>query len=1298
MQHTTETLAPARPSATIRTIILPHPEPSITALLSHQASVRPDETAAVSAEGRLTFRELESAARALAARLRRIGVGPDDCVGLYAEPSLDLLVGAWGILFAGAAYLPLSPEYPEERVRYMVDDSRCAVVVAQRSLEDRLTQLAPRTTRVILPHHLRGEGGEDLAPPAPEALAYVIYTSGSTGRPKGVMIEHRSIAAQLRWLHACGHLGPDVTILQKTPMSFDAAQWEILAPAAGSRVVVGAPGLYRDPEALVTTIIEGGVTALQCVPTLLQALLDTGRFDQCAGLRRVFSGGEGLSRKLARAFADTLPRASLVNLYGPTECTINATAHVVDLDAVGAESGTVPIGVPVDNTTCYILDAQMAPVGIEETGELYIGGVQLARGYLHQPELTGTRFVRSPFVPSQRLYKTGDLARWNEDGTVQFVGRADNQVKLRGYRVELDEVALAIEEHAWVRRAAAVLVDNPRTGQRDLVGCIELNPREAALMDQGSHGGHHQSKESRLQVRAQLSNAGLRDAEDLRGRAVLALPGREESARQRRAAYARKTYRYFDGGCVTGDDLRSLLAEASAPRIRPAQFAVPDEAGAVGIAQIGEILRWFGQFHSAERLLPKYSYASPGALYAVQMYLQSEGAFGIDPGVHYYHPADHALVRITDRERPRAGDGASADRLLVHFAGRRQAIEPVYRTNIGEVLEMEVGHMLGVFEEALAPYGLTLRPAGYDEAARGLLGIADEDHYLGTFELSAGPVERGPADDTELFVQAHPGRIDGLATGLYRFAEGRLAPVSEDVILSRHVIAINQRVYHRAGFGVAVVSRAQEGWLRYISLGAMLHRLQRNRLGLGLMSSGYSSKTGHPLPAARRLDDLIASRGIDTGPSYFALGGALAQSQIESEGMYEDTVHMMGPAELVKEELAQSLPSYMIPNRILVVDRLPLTSNGKVDNARLAAEASRAAATSAAPYTAPSTPTERWLAEQWARTLHYDQVSTQDEFFASGGNSLVAVALVNRINKTFGSRLPMQVLFESPRLADLARRIETGTREPSPRIIALQREGCEPPVFCWPGLGGYPMNLRELGTALGTHRPFHGIQARGLNEGEQPFATIGETAAADIAEIRRIQPEGPYTLYGYSFGARVAFEAAWQLEQAGHEVDALLLLCPGNPKVGQADAARHGREAVFDNPAYLTILFSVFTGRTDGPHLERCLRAVGAEDDFVRFIHELLPALDTDLIRRITRIVEVTYEFDYTFHELAERRLAAPIGIVKAAGDDYSFLEGSSGYSTRPPRTIELGADHYSVLRQGAVADLAAAIRTLHGA
>ncbi|MFF8995939.1 amino acid adenylation domain-containing protein [Streptomyces sp. NPDC014983] len=1259
---------------------------SLRSLLDDQARMRPDDIAVATADGDLTFRDLTIEADRLGSRLTALGVTPDTCVGLYTGPSAALVTGVWGILTAGAAYLPLAPDYPEARLRYMVEDSGTRVVVTQPHLRDRLARLVPEGTTVVTIDDCPA-AGTPLPPRETQSdhLAYVIYTSGSTGKPKGVMIEQRSIISQLCWLDNCGHLGADVSILQKTPMSFDAAQWEILACAVGARVVMGTPGLFRDPEGIITMICERRVTALQGVPTLLQALVDTEQLDACGSLTRVFSGGEALTRALAQDLFQALPGVSLVNLYGPTETTINATSYWVDPEMLAGSSAPIlPVGVPADNVTCYILDENRQPVDIGESGELFIGGTQVARGYIGLPEVTKERFLTSPFNPTERLYRTGDLAQWNADGTIQFMGRTDNQVKLRGYRVELEEVASRIEEHTWVRRAAALVTEDPRTGGRTLVAAVELNERTAAVMDQGREDAtHHQSKASKLQVKAQLSNPGLRDAARLAGRPVLALPGAEGTGEQRRTAFARKTYRFYDGSDLTVDDVRALLAP------RPVEAVAPRAVTDLTLGELGTLLRWFGPFRSEERLLPKYVYASPGALYATQMYLEADGLLGLS-GAYYHHPVDHTLVRVGDM----AGPGGPF--LKVHFVGKRQAIEPVYKNNILEVLEFEAGHMLGVFEEVLPRYGLAIDPAGFDPEVTARLDVADDDHYLGTFTV--GPHHGTPRpDEVELFVQAHGEHVEGLPAGLYRHRDGELEPLGEQVVERRHVIAINQGVYDRSSIGISAVSRASDDWRHYMVLGTLLHRLQRVP-GMGLMSSGYSSKSGNPLPASRRLDDLLAAAAVPAAPaSYFMVGGRITSDQAEHEGMDEDAVHTRGPAEMIRDDLAQFLPDYMIPARVVVVNDLPLTANGKIDVKATAQLPQLTAARSAAAYVAPATATEKWLAAEWGRMLKYDCVSTQDGFFASGGNSLHAVALVNRVNKEFGAALPLQVIFETPKLADLATRIDAGAPERSSRLVPLHQDGFGSPVFVWPGLGGYPMNLRLLARGVDLDRPVTGIQAQGINAGEVPYAGIREMAMADVAEIRRTQPSGPYTLWGYSFGARVAFEAAWQLEQFGEKVENLLLICPGNPEVPQQDGQRPGREASFANPTYVAILFSVFAGTVHGPVVRACVRQTTDEDSFVSFVHARMPALDEGTIRRIARIVTETYEFEYSFRELQERRIDAPVTIFKARGDDYSFLENSSGYSARPPRVIDLDGDHYSVLKKHGVEELISRIRGVSG-
>jgi thioesterase domain-containing protein/acyl carrier protein len=852
-------------------------------------------------------------------------------------------------------------------------------------------------------------------------------------------------------------------------------------------------------------------------------------------------------------------------------------------------------------------------------------------------------------------------------------------VKLRGFRIELDEIKLAIENHDWVKNAAVIVKEDHNTGFQNLIAFIELNPKEAALMDQGNSGAHHQSKESKLQARAQLSNLGCRDAGEISGKAVLDLPGKVPTRHQRCQTFARKTYRFFEGGDVTAADIIRLLG-------RRVTGTGSRDLDMLNLATLGEILRYFGQYASKQRLLPKYGYASPGSLYATQMYLEINGVAGLAPGYYYYHPVHHQLILI------RVQAASATTQARIHFIGKKRAIEPVYKNNIQEVLEIETGHMVGQFEEILPAYGFDIRDVEFTPAAKDNLETADEDYYLGTFELVPYGMPR-PPDSLEIYVQTHPGRVADLPAGQYQYRDGGLEKISDELILKKHVIAINQEVYARASFGITVINRTTKHWMRYIDLGRKLHQLQANDLNLGLMSSGYSSKTGNDLPSARRMNRILTACDRQSGPSYFFVGGRISDEQVRSEGMKEDVVHMKGPTEMIREDLINFLPDYMMPNRVVVLDRLPLTANGKIDTKALEASDQARVGHGDRLFVAPRTNTEARISTIWKQDMKRDAVSVLDDFFESGGNSLIAVGLVNKLNKEFRSSLPLQVLFECPTIETLARRIDDKNVEPSSRLVRLRANGRQNPVYSWPGLGGYAMNLRQLASRLDIDRPFYGVQAHGINADEIPYATVREMAAADVTMIRRCQPNGPYTLWGYSFGARVAFEAAYQLEHSGEQIENLFLIAPGSPKVWAEHANAHHGGAAYNNRAYVTILFSVFAGSITDPLLDECLRVTKNGESFTSFISERFKNMDPDQVARIARIVYWTYNFNYTFHELAERTISAPITIFKAQGDDYSFIENSSGYSSRPPTVIDLEADHYSMLKDPDVDELAEAIR-----
>ncbi len=446
-------------------------------LFAAQAARSPAATALVCDGERLTYGELAARVHRLARALRREGVGPETRVAVCLERSPELAAALLAVLEAGAAYVPLDPDFPPERLAYMLADSAAPILLAgpgapalplggARRLE--LAELAS------VPPTGRPESPAAEVPLA--ALAYLLYTSGSTGRPKGVMVPHGAAVNHLRWVQATYALGRDDRVLLKTPISFDVSVRELFWPlAAGAAVVMARPGGQRDPGYLAELVARERVTVANFVPTLLAAFLDEPSLAGAGSLRRVIAGGEALSAELVERFHRRLPRAALHNHYGPTETAINATAWRCRPE----EPPPVPIGRPIANARVLLMDRAFQPVPIDAPGELWIGGAGVARGYCGRPDATAERFVPDPFasVPGERVYRTGDLARLRPDGALEFLGRTDEQVKVRGVRIEPAEVEAALAAHPAVREAAAAVRPDAR-GEGRLVGYVVV--RDAA--------------------------------------------------------------------------------------------------------------------------------------------------------------------------------------------------------------------------------------------------------------------------------------------------------------------------------------------------------------------------------------------------------------------------------------------------------------------------------------------------------------------------------------------------------------------------------------------------------------------------------------------------------------------------------------------------------------------------------------------------------------------------------------------------------------------------------------------------
>ena len=455
-----------------------HPLPPLTLrdLLLAQAARTPDTVALVDADSTLTFRQVRHQALHLAAQLRQSGVRSGDIVAVALPRSARLSIALLAVIEAGAAFLPLDLSYPPDRLAFMLADASPRIVITDTGTRHLIGETMPVylfeqfCDRDVEVRDLSWD--RDLTPEHP---AYVLYTSGTTGRPKGALVSHAAIVNRILWMQHEYPLGADDVVLQKTPCGFDVSVWEFFwSYLVGARLVMAPPDAHRDPAALVELIDAYGVTTLHFVPSMLAIFIATARETMVAGkalcpsMKRVFCSGEALARGLARDFS-TLFAAELHNLYGPTEAAIDVT-YAPAMGDLAAGAGGVPIGLPVWNTELRILDHLLRPVPVGVAGELYLCGVQLGIGYLGRPDLTASRFVADPFGEGQRMYRTGDLACWLPDGRVEYLGRTDHQIKIRGQRVELGEIEAEIERLPGVQQA---VVNAAQIGQHGLAGADE---------------------------------------------------------------------------------------------------------------------------------------------------------------------------------------------------------------------------------------------------------------------------------------------------------------------------------------------------------------------------------------------------------------------------------------------------------------------------------------------------------------------------------------------------------------------------------------------------------------------------------------------------------------------------------------------------------------------------------------------------------------------------------------------------------------------------------------------------------
>ncbi|MEW5926854.1 MAG: non-ribosomal peptide synthase/polyketide synthase [Gemmatimonadota bacterium] len=1023
------------------------PERCVHELFAAQAAATPGAVALVHEDRVLTYAELDRRADRLAHLLARRGVGPDARVGICAERSPEMVVGLLAILKAGGAYLPLDPQYPAERLDYMLADAGARVLLTQDGLRDRFAGFAGD---VVLVGDATHEGAGALShsrtfalprSPSPDNLAYVIYTSGSTGRPKATEVPHRAIPGFFR---GAGYVrfDADQVVLQHSSPSWDVLTLELWpALLTGGRVVL-YPGRTPEPALLGEQVRAHGVTTLWLTSTYFNLVVDTCP-EVLAGVRQLMVGGEALSARHVRRALQLHPGLRLVNGYGPSECTVFAACFPVP---AGFAAPTVPIGRPVGDRRVYLLDRDSGPVPAGVPGELYVGGPAVARGYRGRPELTAERFVPDPFagIPGARMYRSGDRARWRADGELEFLGRIDGQVKVRGFRIEPGEVEAVLAEHPGVRDAAVLVREGPSgdPGDRRLVAYVVPGAEESGAPAE--------------EVQAEY----LHEWESLFGDAYSGEAAGEAADRNPAFNVAGWNSSYT-GEPIPAEEMREWVEDAadSLRALRPRR--VLEIGCGTGLLlfrlapECGEY--WGADFSPAAVGYLRAQLARPGReLPGVRLLERAADDFGGIPARHF----DLVVINSVVQYFP------GADYLLRVLEGAVAALAPGGTLWVGDVRSLPLGEAFHASVE-LARAGGGVPASALRDRVRG--------RTLGDKELLVDP---------ELF-RALPRRLPRVTGVELRLKHGRhaneMTRFRYDALLRVESGAPPAAPAWRRWDEVEGVEAVRRALEEEAPAALAVARVPNPRVAGALavveaLAGGAGPATVQELRAlaaereARAPDpeafrELAEARGYRARARWSALGGPgeydvlLVRDGAAAALLEEATAAPLPWSEYVSDPLAgrrgrwlvpelrawlrERLPEHMVPGALVVMEALPLTPNGKLDHRALPAPAADVPDEA---YRAPRTDVEEILAGIWAEVLGLERVGVDAGFFDLGGHSLLATQVVSRARQAFGVEVPLRALFEAPTVAALAGRIEelrsAGTRV-APPVVRVPREGSD---------------------------------------------------------------------------------------------------------------------------------------------------------------------------------------------------------------------------------------------------------------
>lgn len=1115
------------------------PPPDLACLFGQQVACHPDALAVTSGACSLTYAQLDHQSARLARQLIAHGVGPECGVAILQQRSPALVVSLLAVIRAGGFYVPLHNTYPDSRLALILRETGAVVLIADQVIEARDSVFPITTLRVDqLDLDAADPDASSWTPLAANAgqLAYVMYTSGSTGLPKGVAVSQQAVAALAgdRRFRGAGQR----CVLMHSPHAFDASTYEVWVPLLnGARIAIAPPGDV-DVDLLAQAIVRQQVSAL-FLTTALFGLLAQLRPDCFAEVSEVWTGGEAADPAAFRAVLDQHPGLAVMHVYGPTESTTFATSFALRAP-YRAELGT-PIGSPMDNTRAYVLDRtlQCVPAGVP--GELYLAGTGLARGYQGRPGQTAERFVASPHGHGERLYRTGDLVRWRTDGTLDFLGRTDHQVKIRGFRIEPDEVAAVLRRHPAVAQAAVVVRDDP-PGGKQLIGYVVLGRAGDGQRNEAQEQGQVHEWQG-IYDKLYGDAAELPFGENFSGwqssytGEPIAL---DEMHEWREATVARiaalKPRRVLEIGVGSGLLLAQLAGQCEA--YWGTDFSAPT------IAALRQQLRHRPDLRDRVSLRVQHAHVTDGLPDA---YFDT---VVINSVTQYFPNADYLLEVIgkaMDGLVPGGalylGDVRHLD-LLASFTCAVENFRAPPGTTADELRRRVRQSVLAEKELLLAPEFFTALPARYPAIAAVDIQLkrgraANElTRYRYEVVLRKTPAQVLSLTGTPQHAWAELGGIEALGTLLRE----RQTP-------SLRVCQIpNARLTQERATLRALQAGAGTDALRKLSADAGIEPEALHALG---EQAGYRVWLTWSNAGDGGMDAVFADPA--PLPATFALDGTYRPMAARRElaACANDPANFDQLAEL-RRYAAEQLPEYMLPSAIVLLDSLPLTVNGKLDRQALPAPDF-----SGEHYRAPRHPQEQVLAELFAEVLGLPRVGIDDNFFDLGGHSLLVMRLVSRVRTALGIELPVRALFETPTVANLALQLRRATHAQT--LLPLRTAGVQPPLFCLPPGGNLSWCYAGLVSHIGADCPIYGLQPPEAGS-HAAHLDIADEVHHYVAEIQRVQPQGPYHLLGWSIGGLLAHAIATALQAEGQGVDTLVIIDAypmGNVTLSDAVAARH---------------------------------------------------------------------------------------------------------------------------------------------